>query len=145
MSFLGDAKQLGREPLRAKNVGFSIHCLVGDFVKPPTNIIIFWLSGHLLHATEQQWSRPMSQVSCAKAESAQMTMKFEYFANSMSNSYELTSSCFHLIDQSTSWVNILASSQEMVSIGRNNKQTEYEYFLHPPERPHISHYVLVPC
>ena len=87
----------------------------------------------------------MSQVSRAKAESAQITMKFEYLPNSMSNSYELTSSCFHLIDQSTSWVNVLASSQEMVSIGRNNKQTEYEYFLHPPERPHISHYVLYSC
>ena len=53
MSFLGEARQAGREPLSEKNVGLSLK-LLGPFDgEPPTNITIFWLSGHLLHDFEQ--------------------------------------------------------------------------------------------
>ena len=53
MSFLGEARQAGREPLSEKNVGLSLK-LLGPLVgEPPTNITIFWLSGHLLHDFEQ--------------------------------------------------------------------------------------------
>ena len=49
MSFLGEARQAGREPLSEKNVGLSLKVLAPCSHEPPTNMTIFWLSGHLLH------------------------------------------------------------------------------------------------
>ena len=53
MLFLVEAKHVGSEPFREKNVGFNIHCFEGDVWWPPTIIMMFCLSGHVLHVTEQ--------------------------------------------------------------------------------------------